>query len=100
MKAFCEDGESEENFLRSCVSATSRSMVVTPSVVNRGTSLKTRVPGVMSRVAMRPSPFPGMGAISQRDDVVSSPSWEVDDGRSGSVVRLRGMAIYMYGYGY
>jgi hypothetical protein len=49
---------------------------------------------------MRPSPFPGMGAISQRDDVVSSPSWEVDDGRSGSVVRLRGMAIYMYGYGY
>jgi hypothetical protein len=75
-------------------------MVVTPSVVNRGTSLKTRVPGVMSRVAMRPSPFPGMGASSHRDDGVSSPFWEVDVGQSGSVGRLRGIAIYMYGYGY
>jgi len=65
MNAFWEWGERDENFWRSCASATSRSMVVTPSVVNRGFSLNMSVPGVISWVAMRPSPFPSMGAIFQ-----------------------------------
>jgi len=63
--------------------------VVTPSVVNRGASLRIRVPGVISWLAIRPRPFPGIGAILHR--LVSG--LEVGDsvpfgGESGSVVRL------------
>ena len=63
--------------------------MVTPSVVNRGASLRIRVPGVISWLAIRPRPFPGLGAILHR--LVSG--FEVGDsvpfgGESGSVVRL------------
>lgn len=45
--------------------------MVTPSVVNRGLSLRRSVPGVMSWVAMRPRPFPGIGAIFHSELLLS-----------------------------
>ncbi len=67
--------------------------MVTPSVVNRGASLRRRVPGVIDWVAMRPSPFPGMEAIFQRL-LGSGVGDEVPfGGESGSVVRLGAMVM-------
>jgi len=75
---------------------------VTPSVVNRGVSLRRSVPGVMSWVAIRPFPFPGIISIFQREELdfsaeVSREVWRVE---SGSVVRLGAMVIDLYGYEY
>lgn len=99
MNAFWELGESDENFLRSCVSATSKSIVVTPSVVNKGLSLRSRVPGVMSFVAIRPSPFPAIGAIFQRGLSKVGVSMPFG-GDSGSVVRLGAILRDTCGDGY
>jgi hypothetical protein len=66
-------------------------MVIMPSVVKRGVSLRRRVPGVISYIAMRPSPFSGIGATFQ--SIISGiGSWVPFGGESGSVVRLGAMA--------